>query len=65
MIQQRKNNGLFQQPAKAPFVPSLFVEIRRRTEQKCFRFFPHTIINSIEEKMLKRECSRSKEPVLE
>ncbi|MBT7913058.1 IS5 family transposase, partial [Candidatus Bathyarchaeota archaeon] len=35
---------------KAPFVPSLFVEIRRRMGQDVFEVFHRAIINSIEEK---------------
>ena len=35
---------------KAPFVPSLFVEIRRRMGQEVFEVFHQAIINSIKEK---------------
>ncbi len=44
---------------QAPFVPSLFVEIRKRMGQEVFDLFHQAIVNTVEQKRARSRSSRS------
>ena len=51
--------GLAGYQMQVPFVPSLFVEIRRRMGQDVFEVFHGAIVDAVEQKRAKSKASRS------
>ena len=47
---------------QVPFVPSLFVEIRKRMGQEVFEVFHGTIVDAVEWERTKSKTSRSNDP---
>ena len=57
--------GLSGYQMEAPFVPSLFVEIRKRMGQSVFEVFQRAIIDAVEEAKPKQKAKTTKKPGLD
>jgi len=47
---------------QVPFVPSLFVEIRKRMGQEVFEVFHSAVVDAVEREGSKSKASRSDDP---
>ncbi len=54
--------GLAGYQMQVPFVPSLFVEIRKRMGQEVFEVFHGAIVDAVERKRVKSKASRTDDP---